>query len=121
MKTRAILLLIVAAAFICFAMPSTSFACTQPPIQPNSQSLRLTTWPPYAGVGVMMNNVPNLPATTAIANWNSELSILCGPGFGYGASFYSVAMSFTAASASHLLASPCGLLHARTHHFYELG
>jgi len=96
MKTRAILLLMVAVAFVSFAMPCSSFACTQPPIQPSSQLLKLTTWPAYAGVGVMMNNVPNLPATTAIANWNSELFILCGPGFGYGTGFfYSVAMPFT--------------------------
>ncbi len=81
--------------FFLFRHARSSVACTQPPIQP-AAVLHLETWPAYAGVGVMINNVPSLPATTAIGNWNSELNTLCGPGFGYGAGFfYSVTMSFT--------------------------
>lgn len=102
MKTRAILLLMVAVAFVSFAIPSASFACTEPPIQP-AYLLNLETWPAYAGVTLLINNVPIGPTGVAVQNWNNILFPFCGPGFGIASvdsgQFYTINMSFTAIPA----------------------
>ena len=97
MKRSAILVSIVALAFVFCASPS--FACTQPPIQP-SGVLGLETWPTNELVGIAVNTVPVGPVTTASNNWNYALGnpvILCAPLFVLGAQYPgTITMSFNA-------------------------
>jgi hypothetical protein len=69
------LVVVVAACFT--VLPTSSFACSQPPNLTKTYS-----WPPSAYVGFTFNSVPSGPASTAIANWNAALppyAVPCAP------------------------------------------
>src|SRR5580704_11478899 len=91
------------------AMPSPSFGCTQPPLQPSAVQ-NLETWPAWTtgtdDVNIIPNNVPAGPVSTAMGNWINGLLVFCYAPFLQESSVGQtgqISMSFAAIPAP----SPC--------------
>lgn len=123
MRTRAILISIITLVFVSCVMPSPSFACTQPPIQPSSM-LNLETWPANILVGIVVNNVPNGPVTTAYVNWNEALATpvaVCSPTLVMGGGNPGqISMSFQFHTGTVALPNWLDLLYEGSNGFREL-
>jgi len=81
MRARVILLLMVSTVLVsCGMVPSSFAACSQPPT-----TAKLESWPPNLLVGIIVNNVPGGPVSTAYTNWNKAMATpvaVCSPTLG---------------------------------------
>jgi hypothetical protein len=83
MRARVTLLLMVSTVLVsCGMVPSSFAACSQPPT-----TTKLESWPPNLLVGIIVNNVPGGPVSTAYTNLNKAMATpvaVCSPTFVLG-------------------------------------